>query len=97
MGVASSCSSAPDDTHYIFQHLASLEPVPRKPRKLFRPEKPSVKLRPAYSIKLLFSYVERGIKTDITAKFRASRRLRYEDTKRIMSPEVRPKTFEIGP
>ena len=30
---------------------------------------------------------------EITAKFRASMRLRYEDTKRIMSPEVRPKSF----
>jgi len=29
----------------------------------------------------------------ITAKFRASRRLRYEDTKRNMSPEMSPKSF----
>ena len=29
----------------------------------------------------------------ITAKFRASRRLRYEVTKRIMSPEMSPKSF----
>ena len=29
----------------------------------------------------------------ITAKFRASGRLRFEDTKRIMSPEIRPKSF----
>ena len=29
----------------------------------------------------------------ITAKFRVSRRLRFEDTKRIMSPEMRPKSF----
>ena len=29
----------------------------------------------------------------ITAKFRASRRLRFEDTKRIKSPEMRPKSF----
>ena len=28
-----------------------------------------------------------------TSKFRASRRLRFEDTKRIMSPEMRPKSF----
>ena len=27
------------------------------------------------------------------AKFRASRRRRFEDTKRIMSPEIRPKSF----
>ena len=29
----------------------------------------------------------------IKAKFRASRRLRFEDTKRIMSHEIRPKSF----
>ena len=28
-----------------------------------------------------------------TAKFRASRRLRFADTKRIMSPEISPKSF----
>ena len=36
-------------------------------------------------------------KIKITAKFRASRCLHFEDTKRIMSPELRPKslrTFE---
>ena len=62
-------------------------------RKLFGPEKPFVKLRPAYSVKLVFSYVVKGIKMKITAKFRASRRLRFEDTERIMSPEMRPKSF----
>ena len=58
-------------------------------------EKPFVKLRPAYSLKLFFSYVVKGIKVKkkITAKFRALRRLRFEDTKRIMSPEMRPKSF----
>ena len=48
-------------------------------------------------MKLVFSYVVKGIKIKITAKFRASRRLSFEDTKRIMSPEMRPKslgTFE---
>ena len=34
------------------------------------------------------------MKIKINAKFRASRRLRFEDTKRIMSPEMRPKSFE---
>ena len=68
-------------------------PVSRKSRKLFGPEKPFVKLRPAYSVKLVFSYVVKGIKIKITAKFRASKRLRFEDTKRIMSPEMRPKSF----
>ena len=68
-------------------------PVSRKSRKLFGPEKPFVKLRPAYSVKLVFSYVVKGIKIKTTAKFRASRRLRFEDTKRITSPEKRPKRF----
>ena len=74
-----------------------LGPVSRKSRKLYGPEKPFVKLRPAYSVKLVFSYDVKGIKIKITAKFRASRRLRFEDTKRIMAPEIRPKssgTFE---
>ena len=70
-----------------------LGPVSRKSRKLFGPEKPFVKLRPAYSAKLVFSYVVKGIKIKITAKFRASRRLTFEDTKRIMSPEMHPKSF----
>ena len=39
--------------------------------------------------------VVKGIKIKITAKFRASRRLRFEDTKIIMSPEMRPKSFGI--
>ena len=47
------------------------------------PEKLFVKLRPAYSVKLVFSYVVKGIKIKITAKFQATRRLRFEDTKRI--------------
>ena len=34
-----------------------------------------------------------GNKIKTTAKFRAFRRLRFEDTKRIMSPEMRPKSF----
>ena len=68
-------------------------PVSRKSRELSGPEKPFVKLRPAYSVKLIFSHVVKGIKIKITAKFRASRRLRFEDTKRIMSPEIRPKSF----
>jgi len=52
----------------------------RKSRKLFRPEKPFVELRPANSEKLVFSYDVKGIKIKITAKFRASRYLRFEDT-----------------
>ena len=57
------------------------------------PEKPFVKLQPAYSVKLVFSYVVKGIQIKRTVKFRASRRLRFEDTKRIMSPEMLPKSY----
>ena len=74
-------------------HLADPGPVSRKCRKLFGPEKPLVKLRPPYSVKLVFSYAVKGIKIKITAKFRASRRLRFENTNRIMSPEMRPKSL----
>ena len=73
--------------------LPALGRVSRKPRKLFGPEKPFVKIRLAYSLKLVFSYVVKGIKIKITAKSRASRRLSFKDTKRIMSPEMRPKSF----
>ena len=54
------------------------------------------KLRPAYSVKLVFSYVVKGIKIKITAKFCASRRLRFEDTKRIMSPEYARKVSGLS-
>ena len=57
------------------------------------PEKLFVKLRPTYSVKRVFSYVLKGIKIKTTVKLRASRRLRFEDKKRIMSPEMRPKSF----
>ena len=77
----------------VLVKLTYYEDVSRKSRKLFGSEKPFVKLRPAYSVKLVFSYVVKGIKIKITAKFLASRRLRFEKTKRIMSPEMRPKRF----
>ena len=59
--------------------------VSQKTRKLYGPKKPFVKLRPAYFIRLVFSYVVKGIKIKITAKFRDTEHLRFEDTKRIMS------------
>ena len=43
-------------------------PVSRKPRKLFGPEKPFVKLWPAYSVNLVFSYVVKGIKNKNNCK-----------------------------
>ena len=51
-----------------------------------------LKLRLAYSVELVFSYDVWGMKIK-TAKFRALRRLYFEDTKRSMSPELRPKSF----
>ena len=58
-----------------------------KARQFHGPEKLLVKLRPAYSVKLFFSYVVKGVKVKIAAKFRDTGLLRFEDTKRIMSPE----------
>ena len=70
--------------------IAIQGPVSRKSRKLFGPEKPFVKLRIANFAKLVFSYVVKGKQLKKAAGFRASRRLRFEDAKRIMSPETRP-------
>ena len=64
-------------------------PVTRKSRQLFGPEKPFVKLQPAYSVKLV--HVVKGIKMNIWTKCRASRSLRFKDTKRIMPPEMHRK------
>ena len=76
--------------HHSHHHCRLMGPVSRK---LFGPEKPFVQFRAAYSVKLAFLYVVKGIKIKITAKFRTSRHLRFEDTKRIVSHEIRPKSF----
>ena len=59
------------------------------------------KLRPAYSVKLVFSYVVKAIQIKITAKFRASRRLRFEDYKENCVTRNAPENFrdlrETGP
>ena len=73
--------------------FAILRPVSRKFQKHFGPGKSFVKVRPAYFVKLVFTYVVKGIKIKITAKFRSSRLLHLEDTKRIISPEMRPKSL----
>ena len=83
------CSPAVNSV-YLPKNLGA---APRKTRTLFGPVKPFVKLRPAYSVWLIFSYVLKGIKVKITAKSGAPRRLRFEDTKKIMSPELSPKRF----
>ena len=54
---------------------------------LKRPEKPFVKLRPAYSVKLVFSYVK-GIKIKKTAKFRDTEHLRFEDKENYVTRKV---------
>ena len=70
---------------------ARFSKVPRT----FRARKAIRKLRPAYSVKLVFSYVVKGIKIKITAKFRASRRLRFEDTKRVCHPKYTGKVWGL--
>jgi len=71
--------------------------VSQKTGKLYGPEKPFIKLRPAYSVKLDFLYVVKGIKIKITAKFCDTEHFRFEDTKRIMSPEKFWVFREMGP
>ena len=73
--------------------ITSRRPFPAKVPKTYRARSQFVKLRPAYSAKLVFSYVVKGIRIEITGKFSVSRRLRFEDTTRIMSPEMRLKRF----
>ena len=75
------------------RYKQELGPLSRKSRKLFGFEKPFVKLRPAYSVTLASSYVVNGWKIKITVKFCATRCLRFENTKGIMSPEMGPKSF----
>ena len=72
--------------------------VSRKSRKLFGSEKPSVKLRPACSVKLLFfSHDVKGRKIKITAKFSVLERFGFQHTKRIMSPDKFRDFRETGP
>ena len=71
----------------VWSRSRNLACVSQKTRKLYKPEKLFVKLRPAYSVTLVFSHVVKGIKIKITAKFRDAEHLRLEDTRRIMSPE----------
>ena len=88
-----SCDESSSSTGSLRTDKNDQGPVSRKSRKLFGPEKPFVKLRTANSAGLVFSCVVNGKQLKHTAKFGASRRLRFEDTKRIMSPEKRPKSF----
>ena len=67
--------------------------VSRDSRKLFGPEKPFVKLRPTYSVKLVFSYVVKGIKSKKNGKVSGLETPSFKDTSRIVSSEMRPKSF----
>ena len=74
---------------YGFTSLAEyLVLVYRKSRKRFGPEKTFRNSPTHLFCKLVFSYVVKGIKiiTKLTTKFRASIRLRFEDTKRAFKP-----------
>ena len=85
--------------HQFFCEEQNIWFVPRpgvrfsKDPKTYRPEKPFVKLRPAYFVKLVFAYVGNGIKIKITAEFRDTEHLRFKDTKRIIH-QKRFRTFE---
>ena len=65
--------------------------------KTFRARKAFRKTPPAHSVKLVFLYVVKGLKIKITAKFRVLKRPRFEDTKRILSPEKFRDFGEMGP
>ena len=88
------CLSSSEGDAFKNSDLACVSP---KTRKLYGPEKPFVKLRPAYSVKLVFLFVVKGIKIKITAKFCHTEHFRFEDTKRIMSPEKFRVFRETGP
>ena len=85
------------DWEEIRTHCPIQACVSQKTRKLHEPEKPFVKLRPAYSVELVFSYVVKGIKIKINAKFRDAENLRFEDNKKIMLPEKCRDFRETGP
>ena len=76
-------------------------PFLESPEKFSGPKNPFVKVRPAYSVKLVFSYLVKGIKIKIIAKFRASRCLSFENTKRNYVTRNTPDKFrdlrETGP
>ena len=69
----------------------------KRPGNFTGPESPFVKLQPAHSVKLVSLYVVKGIKIKITAKFRDTEHLRFEDTKRSMSSEKFRVFRDTGP
>ena len=69
------------------EYFANKGHVPRKSREVFGAEKPFVKLGPLNCLKLVFSYVVKGIKIKITAEFRASRSLRLKIQRESSHPK----------
>ena len=63
---------------FVFHINFDLACISQKTQKLYGPEKPFVKLRAAYSVKLVFLYVVKGIKIKITAKFCDTEHFRFE-------------------
>ena len=55
-----------------------------------------MRLGSAYSKNLVFSHVVKGIKSEITAKFSALRRLRFQDTKRIVTRNAPENVSELS-
>ena len=80
----------------IFKESRVQACVSKNTRKLYGSEKPFVKLRPPYSGKLVFSYVDKGIKMKITAKFRDTEQLSFWKM-RTTSPEKFRDFRETGP
>ena len=73
--------------------------VSRKSRRLFGPEKPVAKLRPAPYVKLIFSFVVKVIKIKITAKFHVTNTFVLKMQREFCHPK-RFGTFEkraLGP
>ena len=95
-----SCLNTPSFWRYIDNYVTRNAPEKFRDFRETGPWRELLKLRPAYSVKLVFSYVVKGIKIKITAKFHASRPLRCKDTKRIVirNPPEKFRDFrETGP
>ena len=68
-------------------------PVSRSSRDLFGPKKPAVKLESTCFEKLMLYNVFRGRKTKRMSKFHGLELRCCEDIKRIVAPEIGPKSF----
>ena len=96
--ISSTKKNCPNGTriHYLrAYHWSTQWAVARfsKVPKTFRVRKAVPKTPIRSSCKAGLFICSRGEKIKITAEFRALRRLPFDDTKRTMSPETRPKSF----